>query len=249
VVTLRYHQVVDAVPVVLDLLDRPPVVERRPWRVRRAPEPATPGDAPPDPASADGTWAGSLSILGAAPVEGVVTLVLGDVTVVFDPDTRHLATLNPVAGAVWAALPWEGVDVGDTELAPAVQLVVDLAGRGLVQLGGSACGPLRRAPGLVARRIRDEVLVSDPLHRVARLGGSAAAVWDALDEPRSVLDLARALGDAGRADGAPAANLDPDDATPRPGAALAVVVQVIAAVRALAGQDLVIPGRVAELPT
>ena len=52
VVTLRYHQVVDAVPVVLDLLNHRPAVECGPWRVRKAPEPATAVGPPPGPGPA-----------------------------------------------------------------------------------------------------------------------------------------------------------------------------------------------------
>jgi hypothetical protein len=54
-----------------------------------------------------------------------------------------------------------------------------------------------RASRALWRRAGTEVLATLPDEaEVKRLGGSAAAVWVLLDEPRSVADLVRELGDA-----------------------------------------------------
>ena len=74
--------------------------------------------------------------VSAGPVAGVVELHLGGELVLFEPQTRHLATLNPAAAAVWSTLPWCDVAVEDPALAPVFDLVRELAAQGLVRLDG-----------------------------------------------------------------------------------------------------------------
>lgn len=205
VLSLRYRDVAQAVPVVRALLADPPTVVREEWQIRThrdGPPPATGAPEPSDGSTAGGGAAEGRPVapgpsgpadVTVRPTVGVVELSLGEATVLFDPVTRHLVNLNAAAGAVWATLPWAETDLGDADLGPAFDLVVDLAAKDLVRLGGPAAERFVRSPGHVDRRIRAEVLVSDREHRVARLGGAAAAVWSALDRPRSVLDLARHL--------------------------------------------------------
>lgn len=80
--------------------------------------------------------AGPPALLSVAPVAGVVELHLGGELVLFEPQTRHLATLNPAAAAVWSTLPWCDVAIEDPALAPVFDLVRELAAQGLVRLDG-----------------------------------------------------------------------------------------------------------------
>ncbi len=109
----------------------------------------------------------------------------------------------------------------------------------------SQTGPLRpnnidrRVPGLVHRRIRDRVLVSDPDHRISTLQGASAVVWDELATPGTLLDLVqRTKADAGDD---PEVGDDADmDSDERVGI-LSLARQVDAALRVLAAEGLIEP--------
>ena len=140
---------------------------------------------------------------------------------------------------MWASLPWPDLPVDDDELAPVAEFALELADRGLVALAGPPATSYRRVPGLVHRRIRDRVLVSDPDHRISTLQGASAVVWDELATPGTLLDLVqRTKADAGDD---PEVGDDADmDSDERVGI-LSLARQVDAALRVLAAEGLIEP--------
>ncbi|MEO6630026.1 MAG: hypothetical protein ABIP03_15835 [Aquihabitans sp.] len=182
-VTVRYRDVADVVPVLQRLLADPPALETVVWALSEGAgqtaahhDPGAPLDAPV-----------------VAPVEGVMTVRVGDEAMLFHPASLQLLRLNATGADLWATLPWPDLPVDDAELAPVVEFALDLVDRGLVDLFGAPGTIYERAPRLVSRRIRDKVLVSGTDHRVATLEGASAVVWDALAEPGRPHELVRRI--------------------------------------------------------
>ncbi|MBP7630431.1 MAG: hypothetical protein KA758_08260 [Acidimicrobiales bacterium] len=236
VVRLRYQHVAEAVPVVRALLADPPPVDAVVWQLIPGPTPpAAPVDVATDAEMPQ--TAATDAVVRAG--DGVLTLRMGEEAVLFDPVSRHLAVLNPTGAALWASLPWPDLPVDDDELAPVAEFALELADRGLVALAGPPATSYRRVPGLVHRRIRDRVLVSDPDHRISTLQGASAVVWDELATPGTLLDLVqRTKADAGDD---PEVGDDADmDSDERVGI-LSLARQVDAALRVLAAEGLIEP--------
>jgi len=205
VVRLHYADVADAVPVVARLLDAPPEVDRLEWSVTSSPDEH---DAPAPAPAVDLGDAGFDAVVRVA--DAVQTVRLGGQVFLFHPESRQLVELNGSGGALWDTLPWPDLAVDDPDLAAVTGFALDLVERGLVKVAGAPAATYRRVDGLVHRRIRGRVLVSDRQHSITTLEGSSAVVWDMLDSPADLITLLARIR-ADQPDGVDPAVSGPDD--------------------------------------
>lgn len=128
VIRLYYRDAVDAAPILRELLEHPPGALDVAWDVAQSDSygPAL------DPQAS--------SIGGPArihPAEGVVTAVVGDLVVAFEPHSRHVVRLNPAGAILWLSLPWPEMPT-DEDFNGAVDFVTGLFDRGFLTGPGVA---------------------------------------------------------------------------------------------------------------
>lgn len=180
VVRLHYADVADAVPVVVHMLGEPPAIDPLEWSVTKASD----ENDPPVVGAGD---VGFDAVVRVA--DAVQTVRLGSQVFLFHPESRQLVELNGSGGALWDTLPWPDLAVDDPDLAAVTGFALDLVERGMVKLAGAPAVTYRRVDGLVHRRIRGRVLVSDRQHAITTLEGSSAVVWDMLATPADLITL------------------------------------------------------------